>query len=164
MNHKKGFNRLGLRSAHRKALKNNLLTSLLKHEAIKTTKAKAKETKKLTEKLITRAINTPYIEYSELIIKEKNKEELTQEQAERLNVLKAQVSHNYRIVAKKIKDKEVLKKLFQDLAQRERKRSEAFNKSKALGGYTRIYHLNLRRGDGTQMVLLKLVSEPLKNE
>ncbi|MGL4524968.1 MAG: 50S ribosomal protein L17 [Spirochaetia bacterium] len=55
MNNKVGFNRLGVRTGHRRALKRNMVISLLKHEQITTTKAKAKEIRRLAEKLITRA-------------------------------------------------------------------------------------------------------------
>jgi large subunit ribosomal protein L17 len=55
MKHKIGFNALGRRSAHRKALHRNMVISLFRHERIKTTKAKAKEIRKTAEKLVTRA-------------------------------------------------------------------------------------------------------------
>jgi large subunit ribosomal protein L17 len=55
MNHKSGINRLGRSSAHRKALLATITKSLFNYERVKTTLAKAKETKKLAEKLITRA-------------------------------------------------------------------------------------------------------------
>ena len=55
MKHKNGFNPLSRRSAHRKALHRNMVTSLFKYERITTTKQKAKEIKRTAEKLITRA-------------------------------------------------------------------------------------------------------------
>jgi large subunit ribosomal protein L17 len=55
MKHKIGFNALGRRSAHRKALHRNMVISLFRHERIRTTKAKAKEIRKTAEKLVTRA-------------------------------------------------------------------------------------------------------------
>jgi large subunit ribosomal protein L17 len=42
-------------SAHRKALKRNMVTSLFKYERIRTTKTKALEVRRVAEKLITRA-------------------------------------------------------------------------------------------------------------
>jgi large subunit ribosomal protein L17 len=42
-------------SAHRKALHRNMVTSLFRHERVKTTKAKALEIRRSAEKLITRA-------------------------------------------------------------------------------------------------------------
>lgn len=50
-----GFNRLGRRPAHRKALLKNLVTSFFRYERIVTTLAKAKEVRRLAEKLLTRA-------------------------------------------------------------------------------------------------------------
>jgi len=41
--------------AHRKALHRNMVTSLFRHERIKTTKSKALEVRRTAEKLITRA-------------------------------------------------------------------------------------------------------------
>jgi len=55
MKHRRGFNPLQRMSAHRKALKRNMVTSLFKQERIKTTKAKAFEIRRTAEKMITRA-------------------------------------------------------------------------------------------------------------
>ncbi|MFQ3619852.1 MAG: 50S ribosomal protein L17 [Spirochaetales bacterium] len=55
MKHKIGFNALSRRAGHRKALLRNMVISLLKYERIKTTKAKAREVRRITEKIITRA-------------------------------------------------------------------------------------------------------------
>ncbi|MDR1252000.1 MAG: 50S ribosomal protein L17 [Treponema sp.] len=55
MKHRRGFNPLGLMAAHRKALRRNMVTSLFRHERIRTTKAKALEIRRSAEKLITRA-------------------------------------------------------------------------------------------------------------
>lgn len=55
MKNLKGFNKLSRKSSHRKALHRNMVTSLIKHEKIKTTSAKAKEIRRTAEKLVTRA-------------------------------------------------------------------------------------------------------------
>ena len=55
MRHKIGYNALGRKAAHRKALIRNLMIQLFRHERIRTTKAKALEARKKAEKLITRA-------------------------------------------------------------------------------------------------------------
>ena len=55
MKHRRGFNPLERRSAHRKALRRNMVTSLFRFERIRTTKAKALEIRRSAEKLITRA-------------------------------------------------------------------------------------------------------------
>ena len=55
MHNRIGFNRLGRKPSHRKALHRNMVTSLIKHERIETTQAKAKEIRRTAEKLVTRA-------------------------------------------------------------------------------------------------------------
>lgn len=55
MRHRNRLNRLSLRPSHRNAMIKNMLTSLFRHESIKTTKAKAKVVQKAAEKMITRA-------------------------------------------------------------------------------------------------------------
>ncbi len=53
MNHRKTGRKLGRTSAHRKALFRNMVTSLLQHEQIRTTDAKAKELRGVAERMIT---------------------------------------------------------------------------------------------------------------
>ena len=55
MKHKIGFNALSRNNAERKALMRNMVTSLFRFERIETTSAKAKEVRRLAEKMITRA-------------------------------------------------------------------------------------------------------------
>jgi len=53
MRHKLAGRKLGRRTEHRLALYRNQVRSLLAHEAITTTEAKAKEVRSLAEKMIT---------------------------------------------------------------------------------------------------------------
>ena len=53
MRHAKGYRRLNRTHEHRKALLSNMAGSLIEHEQIKTTLPKAKELKRVVEKLIT---------------------------------------------------------------------------------------------------------------
>jgi len=53
MRHGKSGKRLGRTKSHREAMLRNMVTSLLKHEKITTTDAKARELKKIAEKMIT---------------------------------------------------------------------------------------------------------------
>ncbi len=55
MKHKIGYNPLGRMAAHRKALHRNMVTSLVLHERIRTTVAKAKAVRRTAEKMVTRA-------------------------------------------------------------------------------------------------------------
>ncbi len=55
MRHKKSFNHLSRKSAHRNAMLSNMASSLIKHKRIFTTTAKAKALKRYIEPLITRS-------------------------------------------------------------------------------------------------------------
>lgn len=55
MRHRKSGRKLGRTSSHRKAMLRNMVTSLFDHERIVTTVPKAKEAKKIAEKMITLA-------------------------------------------------------------------------------------------------------------
>ena len=55
MRHRKSGRKLGRNTSHRKAMMRNMVTSLFEHEQIKTTDARAKELRKIAEKLITMA-------------------------------------------------------------------------------------------------------------
>ncbi|QEM67952.1 50S ribosomal protein L17 [Geobacter sp. FeAm09] len=53
MRHNKAGRRLGRKTSHREAMFRNMVTSLLNHEKITTTDAKAKEIRSVAEKMIT---------------------------------------------------------------------------------------------------------------
>lgn len=53
MRHRLEGRKLGREADHRKALINNLVKSLIKHEKIKTTHSKAMEAKRLAERIVT---------------------------------------------------------------------------------------------------------------
>jgi large subunit ribosomal protein L17 len=53
MRHQTHHGRLGVQPAHRRAMVRNMVTSLLKHERVKTTKSRAKEVRRYAEKMIT---------------------------------------------------------------------------------------------------------------
>ena len=57
MKHKISFRRLGRKPAHRRSLYRNMTTALFKYERIRTSLAKAKEIRRVAEKMITRARN-----------------------------------------------------------------------------------------------------------
>ena len=53
MRHKKAKSKLGMRSSHRKAVLRNMVTSLMEHESLVTTDARAKALRSLADKMIT---------------------------------------------------------------------------------------------------------------
>lgn len=112
-------------SSHRKAMLSNIVTSLLYHERIQSTTAKAKAAGQLAERLITRAKKNTAAEVTE-----------------------AQKIHNIRMAAKVVKDKEVLNKLFNDIALRNTERK---------GGYTRVIKIGKRVSDASEMAMVELV-------
>ncbi|MCH4895525.1 50S ribosomal protein L17 [Marinilabiliaceae bacterium JC040] len=57
MRHRKKFNHLGRKSAHRKAMLANMACSLIEHKRIETTTAKAKALKMYLEPLVTKSKN-----------------------------------------------------------------------------------------------------------
>lgn len=129
--HVKG-KKLGRDTSHRKALRLNLALALLKNERIQTTEARAEFVRGHVEKLITVA-----------------KRGLAKSQT--LNDPQVAI-HARRIAASRLgNDREVIQKLFDDLAPRYATRP---------GGYTRMFKLGPRKGDAAEMVLLELVDRP----
>ena len=53
MRHRKDHRKLGRTVSHRRAMLRNLVTSLLEHEEVRTTDAKAKEVRRIAERMIT---------------------------------------------------------------------------------------------------------------
>lgn len=163
MNHRKGNAKLNLRTGYRKALLNNLMSALVDKEQIVTTKARAKETQRLVEKLITKAKNAEYEKYiknydahSKLKQEMKNMHQenksiaLTQDQQNILEIAN-KVTNTYRLIARHVKQQDLQKKLISDIGVRVKNRK---------GGYTRIFHLGKRKGDASEMALLELVDKP----
>jgi len=53
MRHLKAYRKLGMNASHRKAMMRNMVTSLIEHERIETTDIRAKELRRLADKLVT---------------------------------------------------------------------------------------------------------------
>jgi len=135
MNKRNKVKHLQRSHSHKKAMLSNMVTSLFFHEQIKTTVAKAKVARSLAEKLITKAKKSISKDSDSLSDKEK----------------KAFAGENvylYREVAKVIHDKEVLDKLFNNIAPRYLERA---------GGYTRVVKIGKRVSDASEMAVLELV-------
>lgn len=133
MRHRKSGRKLKRTASHRKALLNALATELIRHKRIQTTLAKAKETRPFVERLITRAKNA--------LLKE------NQDGKKDINAR--------RYVSKYIKDREVIKELFTEVAPKVIERP---------GGYTRIVKLGQRLGDAAPMSILELVDFSIESK
>lgn len=136
MRHRKSGRPLGRNSAHRKAMYRNMVTSLLEHERITTTEAKAKELRRFAERTITRGLSIQAI--------------LAKPEADRTPAERASVVHAYRMAGRLVRSREVLEKLFSTIAPRYASRS---------GGYTRIVKTAPRVGDAARMAIIELVGE-----
>jgi large subunit ribosomal protein L17 len=131
MNKKNKLKQLNRTSEHRQAMINNMVTSLFKYERVESTVAKIKVVRSFAEKLITRA--------------KKN-----------LHDVKPEVAlHNKREVMKKIKNRGVVVKLFEDIAPRFKDRN---------GGYTRIFKLVNRASDNSEVGILELVERKSREQ
>ncbi|MFM8410091.1 MAG: 50S ribosomal protein L17 [Alphaproteobacteria bacterium] len=115
MRHLKSGRKLGRSSAHRAALYRNLVTELLGHDRIRTTDEKAKELRRLADRMVTLG-----------------KEGTLAARRRALAV---------------IRDKDVVHRLFSDVAARFVDRP---------GGYTRIVKLGRRPGDAASMSIIEL--------
>lgn len=116
MRHGHGLRKLNRTSSHRKAMLQNMMNSLIEHEAIKTTVPKAKELRRVVEPMITLA--------------------------------KVDTVANRRLAFNRLRDRDSVTKLFNDLGPR-------FNARP--GGYTRILKMGFRVGDNAPMALVELV-------
>ena len=141
MRHRVSGRRLGRDSAHRKALRKNMVAELLVHEQILTTEAKARMLRPATEKVITLA-----------------KRGLAKGEKD-----PAQTVHARRLAATRIAryrlaeddsgeevEVDVIQKLFDEIAPRYASRP---------GGYTRVVKIGKRSGDNADMAMIMLVDE-----
>lgn len=169
--------KLGRRTAQRKAMLRSLVTSLIENGRIETTEARAKEVKRIAEKLITLAIreadnfssrqvkvtrarvdsggrkitksatsknNNKY----EVVDREEVMDMATVDDPSRLHARRQIIKWLYRVSDKDSKRLNLVNKMFDEIAPKYKDRN---------GGYTRIYKVGPRRGDGAEIVVLELV-------
>ena len=140
MRHRNNKTRLNRTTAHKKALMRNLAKELIKHEAISTTKANAKELKKVFEPLVTLAkIDTLHARRLVLSKLGLHYNSLTPKEARQA---KEGDKSMYNI------DRIVMDKLFKDLGPRYKERP---------GGYTRIVLTSRRVGDAAETCFIECV-------
>ena len=141
MRHRKNGRRLGRDSAHRKALRKNLIADLICHEQLLTTEAKARMIRPQAEKMITLAKRG-------LVKGEANAADGVYARR-----LAASRLARYRTVTDEfgnIEEIDVVQKLFDEIAPRFAERP---------GGYTRMVKLGKRSGDNADMAMIMLLEE-----
>ncbi len=165
--------KLGRPADQRKALLRNQVTNLIWYGRIETTEARAKEVRRVAERLITLAIN----EHDKTIEVAKNTHNekgqlitlnVVNDAPSKLHARRMIMSYLYELkdVQRKDEDKEdfkertkdvkypVVEKLFREIGPKLRKRNE---EKKCSGGYTRIYKLGPRRGDAAEMCVIEII-------
>jgi large subunit ribosomal protein L17 len=156
MRHLKAGRKFGRNTSHRRAMFRNLAANLVLHERIETTDAKAKELRRIAERLITRATR---------LGEDLTKDTASLSDAERQQVLARRV-HAQRLVARflprlvakqgtdgVLEEVDLVYKLFHEIAPRYMERVKAGKG----GGYTRIIKVGPRRGDNAPMSLIEFV-------
>jgi large subunit ribosomal protein L17 len=134
MRHRKSGRILGRKSAHRKAMFRNMVTSLIEHERITTTEPKAKELRRFADRTISISLRLGDV-------LSKPREERSQEE-------QARYVHALRMAARMIRTRSVLHKLFDVVAPMMKGRP---------GGFTRLIKMGPRPGDAAPMCLVELV-------
>jgi large subunit ribosomal protein L17 len=136
MRHKRAGLHLSRTSAHRKALFSNMVAALLTYERIRTTLVKAKEIRRLAERVITWARRLGPI--------------LTKKPEKRTDEERARVVHAMRMALRVVRDRDAVLKLFDEIGPRFLTRH---------GGYTRVMKTDQRHGDAAPMALLELLPD-----
>ena len=165
--------KLGRTTEQRMAILRNQASQLLWYGRIETTAAKAKELRPYVEKLITKAVNTydDNIEFEITQTDKKGKEIKAtniKDGPRKLAARRAIMAKTYDLQeikgfnekksAYKERTKDVqhplMDKLFNEIAPKYAARKEELGQG---GGYTRIYLLGERRGDGSETAVIELV-------
>ena len=165
--------KLGRTSKERNALLRGLASELLWHGKVETTAAKAKELKSYVEKLITKAVNTydDNVEFEVVKTDKKGKEiKVTniKDGPKKLAARRAIMAKTYDLQeVKAFTEKKsdfkartadvqhpLMDKMFNEIAPKYAARKEELGQG---GGYTRIYLLGERRGDGAEVAIIELV-------
>lgn len=137
MRHLSSGRQFGIDSTARKALFRNMVTSLMLHGSIRTTEGKAKELRKIADRVITYAKRVPNAGLAGL-------------EDEELRVALAKRVHAIRLARQYVDDRDVLQTIFTEYSDRYAQRP---------GGYTRIHKIGKRPGDNAKMALISLVTE-----
>jgi large subunit ribosomal protein L17 len=158
MRHQKAGRKFGRNTSHRRAMFRNMAGNLVLHGQIKTTDAKAKELRRIAERLVTRAIRLGD-DLTVDVAKIKDEEERQRILARRLHARRQVARFLPKQLAKTnpdgtVEEVDLIHKLFTDIAPRYMDRAKE-NKG---GGYTRIIKVNHRRGDNAPMSLIEFLT------
>ena len=165
--------KLGRTTKQRNAILRNQASQLLWYGRIETTQARAKELRSYVEKLITKAINTydDVIEI-EVVAKDKKGKEIKaksyKDGPKKLAARRAIMAKTYDLQEiKEFNEKKsdykkrteqvqhpLIEKIFNEIAPKYAQRKEELGQG---GGYTRIYLLGQRRGDGAEVAVIELI-------
>jgi large subunit ribosomal protein L17 len=148
MRHRKSGRQFGRNTSHRRAMLRALTANLVAHERIETTDAKAKELRRVAERLITRAIRlgaVAYTPHADLSLADRARRQAAQQQVGSY-LRRFQVTEEGGTSTKV----DLIEKVFVDLAKRFKARP---------GGYTRIIKLGHRRGDNAPMSVIEFVDQ-----
>ena len=138
MRHQKSGRRLGRNATHRKAMWSNMVASLITHERIETTEAKAKELRRIAERTMTWATSLGTL--------------LGKDPDARSSDEAAKYVHHVRMARRVLRDKSALDRLFTEVAPR-----FVDDDGKYEGGYTRIIKTRRRKGDGALLAFVELI-------
>lgn len=156
MRHQVSGRKYGRNTPHRRAMFRNLAGNLVLHERIETTDAKAKELRRVTEKLITRALRLGEdLTVDVAKLKEAERERVL---ARRLHAQRGVAGFLPRHLVKTLpggetEEVDLIYKLFNVIALRYVERVK-LGKG---GGYTRIIKKANRRGDNAPISIIELV-------
>ena len=157
MRHGRSGRKYGRNTPHRRAMFRNLAGNLVLHERIETTDAKAKELRRIAERLITRALRLGDDLTADLAkLKEADRGRVL---ARRLHAQRGVASFLPRHLVKTLKGGEteevdLIYKLFNEIAPRYVQRV----KDGKGGGYTRIIKKDNRRGDNAPISIIELIT------
>lgn len=167
-----GYRKLNQQQDQRQATLRNLVTALLWHGRIETTLARAKEARRIAEKLITLAVrehaNTVKVVKEVAEGDEKLKKEIINDAPSKLAARRRIMQYLYDIPEPrkegetkyeyKKRTAEVkyplVEKVFREYGPKYYKRAQELGQG---GGYTRIIKKGPRRGDAAEMVILELI-------
>lgn len=160
MRHRKSGRKFNRNTSHRRAMFRNLAGNIVLHERIKTTEAKAKELRRIVDRLITRATRLGD-DLTRDIGKITNDEERERVMSARIHAQRQVARFLPKTMARAdgddIEEVDLVHKLFHEIAPRFLDRV----KEGKGGGYTRIIKLGSRKGDNAPMVYIELVNAKL---